>query len=70
MAELGASTIQYSFDGPHLLGTGGCIRQALPLLGDEFFVVYGDSYGQCSFSDVEVGLSGGRPAGLDDGSAQ
>jgi NDP-sugar pyrophosphorylase family protein len=47
-------TIQYSFDGPHLLGTGGCIRQALPLLGAEFFVAYGDSYGQCSFSDVQA----------------
>jgi NDP-sugar pyrophosphorylase family protein len=45
--------IQYSFDGPQLLGTGGCIRQALPLLGGEFFVVYGDSYGVCSFTDIE-----------------
>jgi N-acetyl-alpha-D-muramate 1-phosphate uridylyltransferase len=45
--------IQYSFDGPELLGTGGCIRQALPLLGDEFFVVHGDSYGVCSFTDIE-----------------
>jgi NDP-sugar pyrophosphorylase family protein len=45
--------IEYSFDGPDLLGTGGCIRQALPLLGAEFFVAYGDSYGPCSFSDIE-----------------
>jgi N-acetyl-alpha-D-muramate 1-phosphate uridylyltransferase len=45
--------IQYSFDGPELLGTGGCIRQALPLLGGEFFVVHGDSYGVCSFTDIE-----------------
>ena len=36
--------LKYSFDGPKLLGTGGSIKQALPLLGDEFFVLYGDSY--------------------------
>ena len=36
--------IDYSFDGPTLLGTGGAIKRALPLLGDEFFVLYGDSY--------------------------
>jgi NDP-sugar pyrophosphorylase family protein len=36
--------LDYSFDGPKLLGTGGAIRQALPLLGHEFFVLYGDSY--------------------------
>ena len=34
----------YSFDGPKLRGTGGAIHQALPLLGDAFFVLYGDSY--------------------------
>ena len=36
--------IDYSFDGPVLLGTGGAVRQALPLLGERFFVLYGDSY--------------------------
>ena len=36
--------LDYSFDGPKLLGTGGAIRRALPLLGYEFFVLYGDSY--------------------------
>lgn len=36
--------LDYSFDGPRLLGTGGAVKQALPLLGDEFFVLYGDSY--------------------------
>jgi NDP-sugar pyrophosphorylase family protein len=38
-AEMGAKA-----DGPKLLGTGGAIKRALPLLGDEFFVLYGDSY--------------------------
>ena len=36
--------IEYSFDGPHLLGTGGALIRALPMLGDAFYVLYGDSY--------------------------
>jgi len=36
--------LDYSFDGEKLLGTGGAIKRALPLLGDEFFALYGDSY--------------------------
>ena len=44
--------IQYSFDGPELLGTGGAIRKALPLLGKAFFVMYGDSYLRIEFSRV------------------
>ena len=40
-------SIQYSFDGPKLLGTGGALRQAAHLVGDEFFILYGDSYLTC-----------------------
>jgi NDP-sugar pyrophosphorylase family protein len=36
--------LDYAFDGPKLLGTGGAVKHALPLLGNEFFVLYGDSY--------------------------
>jgi len=36
--------LTYSFDGPELLGTGGALKKALPLLGERFFVLYGDSY--------------------------
>jgi len=36
--------LDYSFDGPKLLGTGGALKRALPLLGMEFFALYGDSY--------------------------
>jgi NDP-sugar pyrophosphorylase family protein len=36
--------IEYSFDGPQLLGTGGALIRALPRLGDAFYVLYGDSY--------------------------
>jgi NDP-sugar pyrophosphorylase family protein len=46
-------TIRYSFDGPKLLGTGGALRKALPFLGPEFFVLYGDSYLDCDYIAVE-----------------
>jgi N-acetyl-alpha-D-muramate 1-phosphate uridylyltransferase len=36
--------IEYSFDGPRLLGTGGALIRALPRLGEAFYVLYGDSY--------------------------
>jgi MurNAc alpha-1-phosphate uridylyltransferase len=55
--------VQYSFDGPTLLGTGGALRAALPKLGDTFFVLYGDSYLQCDFAAVERAfLASGKPA--------
>jgi NDP-sugar pyrophosphorylase family protein len=45
--------LRYAFDGPVRLGTGGALRQALPLLGDPFFVLYGDSYLECDYADIE-----------------
>jgi NDP-sugar pyrophosphorylase family protein len=36
--------LAYCEDGPKLRGTAGAIRNALPLLGDRFLVLYGDSY--------------------------
>ena len=36
--------IDYSYDSPELDGTLGAIRRALPLLGDRFLVLYGDTY--------------------------
>jgi NDP-sugar pyrophosphorylase family protein len=36
--------VSYSFDWPDLLGTGGALVKALPLLSDNFIVIYGDSY--------------------------
>ena len=44
--------VEYAFDGPQLLGTAGAIKRALPLLGDAFFVVYGDSYLPCDYGAV------------------
>ncbi len=45
--------VQYSFDGPVLRGTAGALQQALPLLGESFFVLYGDSYLPCDYQAVE-----------------
>lgn len=45
--------IQYSLDGKEQLGTGGAIVKALPLLGESFAVVYGDSYLPIHFNEVE-----------------
>jgi N-acetyl-alpha-D-muramate 1-phosphate uridylyltransferase len=45
--------VEVSFDGPQLLGTAGALRRALPLLGDAFFVLYGDSYLLCDFGRVQ-----------------
>ncbi len=44
--------VQYSPDGPAPLGTGGAIKKALPLLGPEFMVMYGDSWLPTSFAPV------------------
>ncbi|MBV8282215.1 MAG: NTP transferase domain-containing protein [Candidatus Eremiobacteraeota bacterium] len=45
-------SVRYSDDGAALAGTGGALRRALPLLGAEFFVLYGDSWLSCSLPDV------------------
>lgn len=45
--------VRYSYDGDKLVGTGGALRRALPQLGDDFFVLYGDSYLRCDYADIE-----------------
>lgn len=55
--------LDYSSDGPRLLGTAGAIRQALPLLNGSFFVVYGDSYLPCDWQQTgRAFLSSGKLA--------
>ena len=54
--------IDYSFDGPRLLGTGGALIQALPKLGDAFYVLYGDSYLPIDYRAVgDFFLKSGQP---------
>ncbi len=53
--------VRYSYDGEKLLGTGGAIVKALPSLVDVFFVLYGDSYLDVSYSRVhEAFLRSGK----------
>ena len=55
--------IKYSYETAHLLGTGGAIRNALDLLDDAFFVLYGDSYLDISYKNVfDCFLQKGYPA--------
>ena len=55
--------ISYSFDGDSPLGTGGALHKALPLLGENFFVLYGDSYLNCNYRAIEKSfLTSGKKA--------
>jgi len=55
--------VSYSWDGRLLMGTGGALKRALPLLGKHFFVLYGDSYLLVDLGTVERGfVESGKPA--------
>lgn len=55
--------LSYSHDGPGLLGTAGALRNALPLLGSDFFTLYGDSYLHVDYAVVwKAYLRQSRPA--------
>jgi MurNAc alpha-1-phosphate uridylyltransferase len=45
-------SVSFSVDGEKSLGTGGAIKKALPLLGDVFFVMYGDTYLPIDFKSI------------------
>jgi NDP-sugar pyrophosphorylase family protein len=55
--------LTYSYDGDELLGTGGAIRKATPLLPASFFVLYGDSYLPIDYQAIARAFSDcGEPA--------
>lgn len=56
--------IQYVFDGDLLLGTGGALRKALPALGEQFLVLYGDTYLDCDYAAVEKSFIDSGKLGL------
>jgi MurNAc alpha-1-phosphate uridylyltransferase len=56
--------VSYSIDGPTLLGTGGALKKALPLLGQQFFVLYGDSFLPVDFAPIEKAFSESSKAAL------
>ena len=51
--QMGIS-ITYSYDGHNLLGTGGAVRKALPLLEDNFLLIYGDSFMDINYFELVV----------------
>jgi NDP-sugar pyrophosphorylase family protein len=56
-------SVAYKIDGPKLLGTGGALRAALGELGDEFLVMYGDSWLDIPYTPVvEAFRASGAPA--------
>jgi NDP-sugar pyrophosphorylase family protein len=55
--------VSYKVDGAKLLGTGGALRGALSLLGDEFLVIYGDSWLDIAYAPVvQAFRASGAPA--------
>lgn len=56
--------VAYSPDGPKLMGTGGALKQALPLLGQQFFVLYGDSFLPVEFAPIEKAFLDSHRAAL------
>ena len=56
--------VRYSYDGQVARGTGGAIRHAIDMLGEEFFVLYGDSYLPCDYQKVFESFRAQRKMGL------
>lgn len=56
--------VSYSPDGAVLLGTGGALKQALPMIGENFFVLYGDSYLPINYADVQKAFIDSNQLGL------
>jgi len=56
--------VTYSFDGDIALGTAGAIRKALPLLSNNFFVLYGDSYLPCDYCSIQSSFESQGKQGL------
>jgi N-acetyl-alpha-D-muramate 1-phosphate uridylyltransferase len=55
--------IDYSFDRPTLLGTGGALKRAISKLAERFLVIYGDSYMPVDYSAVvEAFVRSEKPA--------
>lgn len=56
--------LRYAYDGERLLGTGGALRQAAPLLGEVFWVLYGDSYLPFDYGAAFARFASGDTLGL------
>ncbi|MCU1492813.1 MAG: nucleotidyl transferase [Acidimicrobiaceae bacterium] len=61
--ECAGIEISYSYDQPGLDGTLGAIQRALPLLGDRFLYLYGDTYLRIDYQAADLAwLHSAKPA--------
>jgi NDP-sugar pyrophosphorylase family protein len=56
--------IAFSYDGVSPLGTGGAVKKAANIAGKEFFVLYGDSYLEIDYTDVQRTWKSSRKSAL------
>jgi N-acetyl-alpha-D-muramate 1-phosphate uridylyltransferase len=56
--------VRYSNDGPRLLGPAGALKKAGPLLGERFFVTYGDAYLRTDYRRLMESLTGSGRLGV------
>ncbi|MBN8730706.1 MAG: nucleotidyltransferase family protein [Acidobacteria bacterium] len=56
--------VEFSLDGDTLLGTAGALKRALPLLGERFLTIYGDSYLPCDYLAAANGFAASGKLGL------
>ncbi len=56
--------VEYSYDGLDLLGTGGAVFRALPRLGAEFVLTYGDSYCPTNYCRIYEAFQSSMKQGL------
>lgn len=55
---------RYSHDGERLLGTGGALKRALPLLGETFVILYGDSWLDVTYQPIADAFQNSGKQGL------
>ena len=56
--------ITYSWETGQLLGTAGALKNAEPLLAQEFFVTYGDSYLLLDYREIMASFRAGGALGM------
>lgn len=56
-------SIRYSYDGEVLLGTGGAVIKALPMLEEDFMLVYADSFMDVDYFQIMYRYFAGKTSG-------
>ncbi len=56
-------SIRYSYDGEKLLGTGGAVIRALPMLEENFMLLYADSFMDVDYFQIVYRYFAGKAAG-------